>query len=232
MTVKILLVLASAMVMLIPVPSLVQANRAPRHGTPSTHAPQALLNVQLKQAVDAQNWRRAIQIVDQMIANAPRQATQLRSYRAELQKLLKAGVRVPSNLSGKLGPVRVQIKRRDGGVAVIDVLFNRQQRFEMAVDSGASVTVITRPMAAALGLTTADVIDRAVFITANGKTVMPMVYVDAIEVGGLSASRVPVAIAGSGMTIGLLGQDFLQKYDVSFKGNIIEFHAHTQQVKP
>ncbi len=163
-----------------------------------------------------------------MIGTVPQQATQLRSYRAELQKLLKAGVRLPPTLSHQTEPVRVQIKRRDGGVAVIDVLFNRQQRFEMAVDSGASITVITRPMARTLGLTTADVIERAVFITANGKMIMPIVYIDAIEVGGLVTSRVPVAIAGSQMTIGLLGQDFLQKYDVSFKGNVIEFHAHTQ----
>jgi len=227
MTVKILLVLSSVMLALGPVPNLVQAKPVLQNGLHLTHAPEALLNVQLKQAIDAQNWRRAIQIVDQMIGSMPQQATQLRSYRAELQKFLKAGVRLPLT-SHQAEPVRVQIKRRDGGVAVIDVLFNRQQRFEMAVDSGASITVITRPMATALGLTTADVIERAVFITANGKMIMPIVYIDAIAVAGLVTFRLPVAIAGSEMTVGLLGQDFLQKYDVSFKRNIIEFHAHTQ----
>jgi aspartyl protease family protein len=53
---------------------------------------------------------------------------------------------------------------------------------------------------------------------------MPIVYVDAIEVGGLVSSRMPVAIAGPDMTIGLLGQDFLQKFDVSFREKVIEFH--------
>jgi len=218
--------------MIRPVPSLAQVDRVLRNKIPLTHAPRTSLDIQLQQAVDAQNWRRAIQIVNQMIAHAPQQATQLQSYRAELQKLLKAGVKVLPTLSQQTGPVRVQIKRRDGGVAVIDVLFNRKQRFEMAVDSGASVTVITRPMAAALGLTSADVIERAVFMTANGKIVMPIVYLDALAVGGLMTTRVPVAIAGPDMTIGLLGQDFLRNYDVSFKGNVIEFHTHTQSWQP
>jgi aspartyl protease family protein len=37
---------------------------------------------------------------------------------------------------------------------------------------------------------------------------------------------VPVAIAGPDMEMGLLGQDFLQRYDVSLRGSRIEFHDH------
>lgn len=193
------------------------------------------LNVQLRQAVGTQSWQRAIQIVDQMIANAPQKATELKAYRAELQRLLKVGAKVPSispnhpyqavgeGTVGSLG--RVPIKRWDGGVAVIDTTFNGRQRFEMIVDSGASLTVITRSMATVLGLTPAHVVDQIVLETANGKTIMPIVYVNAIEVGGLRASKVPVAITGSEMTMGLLGQDFLRRYDVSFKKDMIEFHS-------
>ncbi len=211
----------ATLVMLTPMPSLAQPNLSN-------------LNAQLQQAVSSQNWQRAIQIVDQMIAATPQKATELKTYRTQLQRLLKVGAKVPnasqnqpsrpaaSRSAGSLG--QVPIKRWDGGVVVIDTTFNGRQQFEMIVDSGASLTVITRPMAAALGLTTAHVIDQIVLETANGKTIMPIVYVNTIEVGGLLASKVPVAIAGSEMTIGLLGQDFLGKYDVSFKKNMIEFH--------
>lgn len=218
MTARFLPVLASIIVLLGPMPSLAQATGAPSRSEGS-------LNAQLQEAVGAQDWRRAIQVMDKMIASVPKQSIELRSYRAELQRLLNAGVKVPQQDQ----PIRVQIKRRDSGVAVIDVRFNQKQQFEMAVDSGASLTVITRSMAATLGLTTADIIDRVVFITASGKTVMPIVYVDMIEVGSLATSRLPVAIAGSEMTIGLLGQDFLRKYDVSFRGNVIEFDPHLSE---
>jgi aspartyl protease family protein len=212
----------ASLVTLVSVPSLAQANLFN-------------LNAQLQQAVGAQNWQRAIQIVDQMIVAAPQKATELKSYRVELQRLLKVGAKVPKaslnqsphqatrrGTAGSLG--QVPIKRWDGGVAVIDTIFNGRRQFEMIVDSGASLTIITRPMAAALGLTPTHVIDQIVLETANGKTVMPLVYVNTIEVGGLLASQVPVAIAGSDMTIGLLGQDFLRRYDVSFKKDMIEFH--------
>jgi aspartyl protease family protein len=50
--------------------------------------------------------------------------------------------------------------------------------------------------------------------------------VSAVTVGGLTTTQVPVAIAGPDMEIGLLGQDFLQRYDVSLRGSRIEFHDH------
>ncbi len=190
----------------------------------TSNAEAALLNAQLEQAVAAQNWRRAIQVVDKLIAYVPKRASELKSYRVQLQRLLSAGVKVPQALLTQTQqPARVQVKRRASGIAVIDVLFNGKQRFEMAVDSGASLTVITRSMATALGLTSADVIDRVVFMTAGGTTTLPIVYLDRIAVGSLETSKIPVAIAGPEMTIGLLGQDFLQNYDVSFRGNVIEF---------
>jgi aspartyl protease family protein len=36
--------------------------------------------------------------------------------------------------------------------------------------------------------------------------------------------RIPVAIAGPDLEMGLLGQDFLQRYDVSLRSDRIEFH--------
>lgn len=118
----------------------------------------------------------------------------------------------------------VPIKRRSGGVAIVDVKFNSRRTFEMLVDSGASRTVITRPMAKALGIGTSDVVGTFGASTANGYAEFPIVYVKAMEVGGLKSYQVPVAVAGPDMDMGLLGQDFLQKYDFTFRGNQIEFH--------
>ncbi|HEY9847342.1 MAG TPA: retropepsin-like aspartic protease [Candidatus Caenarcaniphilales bacterium] len=210
---RVLIVLSSTLVAALPLPSLAQ----PKLDN---------LKTQLQHAVAAQNWQRAIQIVNQMISEAPQRAPELKTYRTELQKLFNAGVKVPRTAPNQ--SIRIPIKRRESGIAFIEVTFNRKQRFDMAIDSGSSLTVITQAMAAALGLTRADIVDQVAFLTANGKTVMPIVYLDTVEVGSLVTSRLPVAIASANMTVGLLGQDFLRKYEVSFKADVIEFHHLTR----
>uniref|UniRef100_B8HL73 Peptidase A2A retrovirus catalytic n=1 Tax=Cyanothece sp. (strain PCC 7425 / ATCC 29141) TaxID=395961 RepID=B8HL73_CYAP4 len=188
------------------------------------------LNNRLQQAVNQQNWKLAIEVIDQMIIAAPQQAADLRAYRQQLVKLNQAGVRVPATsstapsrpTSGLAGSATV--KRRLNGIPVVEVRFNDRLPYEMLVDSGASMTVITRPMARALGITPADVVDRAVFSTANGTIVMPIVYINSIEVAGLTKTRIPVAVGGPELDMGLLGQDFLHRFDVSFRQQVIEFH--------
>jgi len=56
---------------------------------------QTALNAQLQQAVNAQNWSRAIQIVDRMILEYPENADQLRAYRARLESLAGGNVSPP-----------------------------------------------------------------------------------------------------------------------------------------
>jgi aspartyl protease family protein len=188
------------------------------------------LSNRLQQAVARQNWAEAIHLVDQMMVAAPDRASQLRTYRDQLVRLQTHGVGTPTSsvnsgnqsASSPLGAAT--IKRRDHGIPVVEVRMNSRVRFEMMVDSGASMTVITRPMAAALGITPAQVVDEAYFSTANGTTSMPIVYIKSIEVAGLSTKMVPVAVAGPDMEIGLLGQDFLQQFDVSIRKDAIEFH--------
>lgn len=184
------------------------------------------LEQQLQTAVNQQNWSQALQTIDQLIPLVPSQATQLRQYRTRLEQLARTRPAPPAPQSRPAAQIQgqVAIKRRSGGVPVIDVLFNQRKNFEMLVDSGASITVITRPMAAALGLSNAHVVHTATFKTANGTTKMPIVFVNSVTVAGLTTTRVPVAIAGPEMEIGLLGQDFLQRFDVSLRGNRIEFH--------
>ncbi len=182
----------------------------------------ATLNQQLQQEMDRQNWSQAIRIIDQMLRVAPDQAAQLKAYRTRLQKLQQTGYKRPAiatvrqDEASTLPAGQVPIKRRQNGIAIVDVTFNGRQSFEMLVDSGASVTIITRPMAKALGITTNQIVERAIFSTANGRIEMPIVYVKTIEVGGLQRSQLPVGVAGADLEIGLLGQDFLKHYNVSF----------------
>ncbi|XFA73477.1 retropepsin-like aspartic protease [Thermosynechococcaceae cyanobacterium Okahandja] len=179
----------------------------------------------LQRAIANQDWATAIAIIDQMIQANPQQASALRSYRQELVRLQHLPRTTPRGSTAVLtAPSGIApIVRRQNGIPVIQVTFNQRVRFDMMVDSGASMTVITRPMARALGITPAQVIDNLTFHTANGPVVLPIVYVQSLSVAGLHRNRMPVAIAGPEMTLGLLGQDFLQNYDVSLRQNHIHF---------
>ncbi|NCJ05761.1 TIGR02281 family clan AA aspartic protease [Synechococcales cyanobacterium C] len=187
------------------------------------------LNARLQEAVAQQQWHQAIQIVDQLLQVSPNQRTALQAYRTRLVSLQQSGYRRPTPpptqaLVNAQGVRQVPIKRRLGGTAVIDVKFNHRLVTEMMVDSGASLTVLTRATAQALGITPAHIVDRIVVSTANGPTELPIVYVNAIEIAGLRRSQIPVAVGGPTLDIGLLGQDFLAHYDVSLRQESIEFH--------
>ncbi|MTJ31146.1 hypothetical protein FJR37_16095 [Aphanizomenon sp. UHCC 0183] len=113
------------------------------------------------------------------------------------------------------------IKRRVGGTPIIEVTFNGTQQFEMIVDTGASGTVITQKIAAALGVVT---VGKTKANTASAKAVeFPIGYLDSMEVGGMTVNKVPVAIAGTELETGLLGHDFFGNYDVTIKRNVVEF---------
>jgi aspartyl protease family protein len=188
----------------------------------------AILNQDLQAAVHSANWTEAIQILDQMRSLAPQRATEFNQYRSQLQRLQSVGAKgSPTSAAATPTPASalgdVAIKRRQHGVPVVDVTFNRRQKFEMLVDSGASLTVITRPMARALGITSEHLVGNITVSTANGVTEMPLAYVNSIEVGGLTISQVEVAISGPDMDMGLLGQDFLQHHDVVLRQDRIHF---------
>jgi predicted aspartyl protease len=120
----------------------------------------------------------------------------------------------------------VPIKRRAGGTPVIEVTFNGKQKFEMIVDTGASGTVITQSMAAALPVVA---VGKAKANTASSKSVeFPIGYVNSMEVGGVQVNRVAVAIAGAELETGLLGHDFFGDYDITIKQNVVEFRPHLQ----
>jgi predicted aspartyl protease len=106
---------------------------------------------------------------------------------------------------------------------VINVTFNGNRQYQMILDTGASGTVITQPMAAALGVVP---VGQARVNTASAQNVtFPLGYLNSIEVGGAIARNPLVAVAGSNLNIGLLGQDFFQNYDITIRQEEVEFRT-------
>ncbi|MBE9125664.1 MULTISPECIES: retropepsin-like aspartic protease family protein [unclassified Coleofasciculus] len=118
---------------------------------------------------------------------------------------------------------KAPIKRRVGRTPVIEVTFNGEQTFEMVVDTGASGTVVTQAMAQSLGIVPEG---EVVADTASAKGVkFPIGKVKSIGVEGAVQNDFPVAIAGSDLELGLLGQDFYSHYDVVIRQDVVEFQT-------
>jgi len=106
------------------------------------------------------------------------------------------------------------------GIPIIHVNFNGQT-FPMMVDTGASGTLVTQPMAAALQIRTIGQVESS---TANGTAYFDVGYVRSIEVDGATVYNVPVAIGQPDLDVGLLGHDFFKYFDVTIRQNVVEFH--------
>ncbi|MFO8040687.1 MAG: retropepsin-like aspartic protease [Sodalinema sp.] len=116
--------------------------------------------------------------------------------------------------------IEVPILRRVGGIPVVEVNFNGRRSYEMLLDTGASGTVITARMAQELNISRAGT---AIIDTASQRGVqMDIGYVASIELNGIVLRNTPVTIA-EGLQLGLLGQDFLDGYDVTIRENSLEF---------
>ncbi|HIK10255.1 MAG TPA: retroviral-like aspartic protease family protein [Oscillatoriaceae cyanobacterium M33_DOE_052] len=124
------------------------------------------------------------------------------------------------------GVFEVPIKRREGGVAVVDVTFNDNKTYEMLFDTGASGILITSKTAQELGV---RVFDTATSVIASGEEMeVGIGTVSSVKVGNLTLGETPVAIAPAtadeGLKgMGLLGQTVYGDYDVTIKENVIEF---------
>ncbi|ELS04377.1 putative aspartyl protease [Xenococcus sp. PCC 7305] len=114
----------------------------------------------------------------------------------------------------------VPIKRREGGTPVIDVQFNKKYTFEMLFDTGASLTIITAPMAKTLKIKPLGILP---FQTAsNNRIHFEIGSVTSVTAGGIISKDLDIAISPS-MDIGLLGQNFYNQYDITIKYGTIEF---------
>jgi hypothetical protein len=122
------------------------------------------------------------------------------------------------------GVYQAKIIRREGGIPVIQAIFNDRQPFEMMVDTGASGTVITPMMARLLGVIPAG---RGKADTPSQKGVeFDLGSIQALNVGGAIKNNLIVAIAPL-LDVGLLGQDFFGEYDVTIKEDVVEFRSRS-----
>jgi clan AA aspartic protease (TIGR02281 family) len=116
------------------------------------------------------------------------------------------------------GTFRVPIKRRDGGIPVIEVTFNGKQRFEMLLDTGASATTISSKMAKKIGI---DVERQISIATAGGVVKAGISNIASVQAGGMVVKDINVIVSPH-TTIGLLGQDFLGDRDIMITDKVVE----------
>ncbi|HHP7229817.1 MAG TPA: TIGR02281 family clan AA aspartic protease [Xenococcaceae cyanobacterium] len=116
----------------------------------------------------------------------------------------------------------VPIKRQEGGTPVIEVKFNDRYVFEMLVDTGATWTIITSQMAQTLKLKPQGSL---IFKTVAGNVELAIAQVDSVTTGGVMQENLNIAIAPT-MSIGLLGQNFSDRYNlfINSTDGVIEFH--------
>jgi aspartyl protease family protein len=118
------------------------------------------------------------------------------------------------------GAFLVPIERRVYGTPVINVLFDGKYQFEMLLDTGATITVITPQMAETLGIEPEGIM---LINTASANTVpMPRGRIKKLEAGGAVNNNITVTISPS-LDLGLLGQNFYGEYDISIKKDVVEF---------
>ncbi|MGL5066051.1 MAG: retropepsin-like aspartic protease family protein [Microcoleus sp.] len=129
----------------------------------------------------------------------------------------------PATSPAAKGVFQAKIKRREANIPVIEVTFNGKQKFEMMLDSGASGTVITPAMAAALGVVPKGTVQVK---TPNGEATFATGTLSSMEAGGLAVKNLVVTIAPA-LEIGLLGNDFFGNKDVTIKQDTIEFRSRS-----
>lgn len=120
----------------------------------------------------------------------------------------------------KSGIFTTKIKRRQYGIPVIDVKFDDKHTFEMMLDTGASLTMLTPAMADTLKFRQ----DGIVYINtpSDRKVEVPTGVLNSASVAGAVSNNIRVAISSS-LPLGLLGQNFFGQYDITIKQDTIEF---------
>ena len=118
------------------------------------------------------------------------------------------------------GVYTIPIKKRRGGIPVIDVKFNDRYVFEMMLDTGASQIVITKQMAKKLRVQH----HQNVYVStpSNSHVAMSSGYLYSVSVSDLYYDN-PLVITSPSMDMGLLGQSFFSGFDMTIKSDVIEF---------
>lgn len=123
---------------------------------------------------------------------------------------IPAATLAPTPTSTILVPIRMT-----GSAALVPVILNQTIQAHMLLDTGATYTVVSRGLAASLGLYEAS---RATLSTANGLISVPLARLQSIKVGAAEALDLTVAIQDVSVNStvgGLLGLDFLSRFNTS-----------------
>ena len=124
----------------------------------------------------------------------------------------------PRPSTAALGQVTVPLQHI-GGSLVITVRLNGERQAQLILDTGATLTLLSRAIARDLGLYSESPSSSAVVNTAGGQVAVDVMRISAIEVGGAAVRNVPVAIfdlPDAPPTIeGLLGLSFLSHFLVT-----------------
>ncbi len=131
---------------------------------------------------------------------------------------------VTNSASASAQRVRVPIVRRLYGTPVVRVTFNGVKTYEMILDTGASRTLITRQMAAELGVVATESMIAAT--ASESAATFELGQMRSIALGEITLADTRVSI-GDSVSIGLLGNDFLSGYDVTIRDreNTVELVA-------
>jgi len=101
------------------------------------------------------------------------------------------------------------------GRMFIDVVINDKVLVPFLLDTGASLTIITRATALSLGLDDWESLDWMTFTTSGGPVRSPVIELDSIRVGEHALEDVEVAIdVEEHLPFGLLGMNFLRHFRV------------------
>ncbi|MEB3828054.1 retropepsin-like aspartic protease family protein [Phormidium sp. CCY1219] len=126
------------------------------------------------------------------------------------------------------GVFQIPIKRREGGIPVVDVVFNGNEAGEMLFDTGASATLIAPSTAEKLNLVP---FDTARIATASASDIeVEVARLNSLQVGDAILEQVLVTIAPPEVEdglqgMGLLGQNFYGQYDITIKEDVIELRV-------
>ena len=121
--------------------------------------------------------------------------------------------------------IREPIKANYQGIPVLAVTFDDELTVKLMLDTGASFTCITQSMARQLGIVPFGIQTCSV---ADGRlTDTPVGRVRSMAIGHAKIDNIEVLILPDAMRHGLIGENFLQYYDVKILEHEVELHPRS-----
>lgn len=136
-----------------------------------------------------------------------------------LIKTLESKLQIQKEKASRI--IHIPIKEFRGGTPVIEVVFNGHCPCDMILDTGAGITSLTQEMAHLLNIVPTGT---KYFQVADGRIVEKSVgFVRSIAIGQAKIDNLEVAISPTAAH-GLLGQNYLWRYDVRILRTEVELH--------